>query len=1012
MRSSRPSLRRRQSVLMEACEKRVVFDATYHNLAGGPLIQSWTNTGQITAPDVWAGVPSIIGYRGDNLTTSTGVNPQTVLAESTVVDVNENQTNPLTFNTGGVTEFELTDPVVALAGSGTADAPYIQLHLDTTLQTNIPLQFRLRDLETGADDAVQSIAVQYRVGTTGNFTDIPAGFILDATAGGAAGPDIPVSIILPAAVENQSQVQIRIITTNAPFNDEWVGIDDISVGSGVVPATMQFASPSKVVQESDGTVTVEVTRTGNTTSAVSVLVSTTGGSATAGSDYTAITSQLVEFAANETSKNVNLTIAEDIDLENAETVVLTLSTPTGGTLGVPASTTVTIADNDSSAPAVLLNEIKSTSPGADNPYEYVELRGTPNTVLRNVYLVGFEGKIPANAGLADYLLDLSGQTLGSNGLLMVRAATGHSLADSNTADVIDARLASSDVFENDSLTFALIFSPAPLAQATDYDTDNDGTLDWGTVLPSLPTPSIMDAVGWTDGEASEVVYGSAPVSLASPLPGTGDDFLDAVTRFIGDTTPNSAAAWYGGKLVGVNSTIAYDPANATANFPAGGQLTPGAANTIVTGGTLGFEFTGYTVNEDAGTATVTVTRAAPFSGAVSVSYATIAGGTATAGTDYTTASGTLNWADNDSATKSFTVPIMNDGASEGSETVLLQLTSATGGAVLGQTNATLRIIDNDSTAPAGVVLSEVKFDPGTGGDQPYEYIEVRGAPGTTLYNVFVATFEGGGGTAGTGVADLVFDLSGYTIGTNGLLVIKSSVPSFTPAAGTTVVTTTAFDPGTTQSIENGANTVGLVYSPIPLVQFQDYDSDLVGDGGLDLLPSTAQILDSVGWFEQGLGSVYSPAIVTITGNTTIGAVTRFYGYDNPNDVIGWYGGVLTGLNSDNTYTANTAFRSTNFPTGGVLTPGIRNTPIMADANEDGIVDTQDFNILAGNFGTGTTFATGNFDGTGTVDSVDFGLLIGQYGKRLPSPGPVAAPSSSPFGATLVEGEGLFTEILA
>src|SRR6266850_74023 len=97
-----------------------------------PFSQGWTNTGLITTDDDWSGVPGIIGFRGDGLTGGTAVNPQTVVAESTVVDVNANQTNPNTFTTGGVAEFHIANPTIALQGSGTARAPYIQLHLNTT----------------------------------------------------------------------------------------------------------------------------------------------------------------------------------------------------------------------------------------------------------------------------------------------------------------------------------------------------------------------------------------------------------------------------------------------------------------------------------------------------------------------------------------------------------------------------------------------------------------------------------------------------------------------------------------------------------------------------------------------------------------------------------------------------------------------------------------------------------------------------------------------------------------
>jgi hypothetical protein len=68
------------------------------------------------------------------------------------------------------------------------------------------------------------------VGTSGNFIDIPAGYVADASAGSSLATEVtPVDVTLPAAAQNQSQVQLRIITTNAVGNDEWIGVDGISI---------------------------------------------------------------------------------------------------------------------------------------------------------------------------------------------------------------------------------------------------------------------------------------------------------------------------------------------------------------------------------------------------------------------------------------------------------------------------------------------------------------------------------------------------------------------------------------------------------------------------------------------------------------------------------------------------------------------------------------------------------------------------------------------------------------
>ena len=195
--------------------------------------QNWTNINLITTNDDWSGVPGIIGYLGDIAATSTtNVDPRTLLADYSslsAVDVIANQTNPDTQTSGGVAEFEIANPVVALQGSGTADAPHIVIHLNTTGRTNIRFAANIRDVDGSADDAVQQVDVQYRVGGTGDYTSVPGGYIADATTAGSATQVTALNLALPANANNQSLLQIRVMTTNAVGSDEWVGVDDINV---------------------------------------------------------------------------------------------------------------------------------------------------------------------------------------------------------------------------------------------------------------------------------------------------------------------------------------------------------------------------------------------------------------------------------------------------------------------------------------------------------------------------------------------------------------------------------------------------------------------------------------------------------------------------------------------------------------------------------------------------------------------------------------------------------------
>ena len=58
---------------------------------------------------------------------------------------------------------------------------------------------------------------------------------------------------------------------------------------------------------------------------------------------------IVQFAAGETSKTINVSISDDAHNEGPETFQIVLENPTGGALGTTAMATVTIQDNDAAA---------------------------------------------------------------------------------------------------------------------------------------------------------------------------------------------------------------------------------------------------------------------------------------------------------------------------------------------------------------------------------------------------------------------------------------------------------------------------------------------------------------------------------------------------------------------------------------------------------------------------------------------------------------------------------------
>ena len=153
---------------------------------------------------------------------------------STVV---ANRTNPASVFAGGIAEFELTDPVVSLRGSVTADAPHLVVALDTSGYAAIRVSYLLRDLDATSANAVQPFALQYRVGGTADYANVPAAFVGDATDGPARASRVTaVEATLPPKAADRPLIEVRILTANAAGADEWVGIDEIAVaGTAVAP---------------------------------------------------------------------------------------------------------------------------------------------------------------------------------------------------------------------------------------------------------------------------------------------------------------------------------------------------------------------------------------------------------------------------------------------------------------------------------------------------------------------------------------------------------------------------------------------------------------------------------------------------------------------------------------------------------------------------------------------------------------------------------------------------------
>lgn len=170
-------------------------------------------------------------------------------------------------------------------------------------------------------------------------------------------------------------------------------------------------------------------------------------------------------------------------------------------------------------------------------------------------------------------------------------------------------------------------------------------------------------------------------------------------------------------------------------------------------GVLEFGAATTSVDQTAGTATVTVTRANGNASGVGVAYSTT-GGTAVPGVDYTPVSGTLTF-DAGQTSRSLTIPILHPAQTGGDRTIGLTLSNPSGGGSLGTRSSTSLTVHGSSTpgggstgtttvptsptptpgnpTPAGSTtpLPSEGANPGTSGATPQGNPDGRGPGGTT-----------------------------------------------------------------------------------------------------------------------------------------------------------------------------------------------------------------------------------------------------------------------------------------
>jgi hypothetical protein len=245
-----------------------------------------------------------------------------------------------------------------------------------------------------------------------------------------------------------------------------------------VPVVTVVASDGSAAEAGLTTGTFTVARNVATSAALTVDYSV-GGSATAGSDYVALSGSVV-IPVDEVLATVTVVPMQDGVDENSETVTITLLSDPGYTVGSPAVATVIITDDDDGLPVVwvLADDDQATEQGPTPGTFKVHRRGNTSSALTVVYALG---------GTAD-----NGSDYASLGTSVVIPA-GQSWAVVTVSPVDDGRDESSE-----TVTLALrsgsSYSIGSPSSATVTIFDNDGVAVLAANMPATKAACKKD--GW------------------------------------------------------------------------------------------------------------------------------------------------------------------------------------------------------------------------------------------------------------------------------------------------------------------------------------------------------------------------------------------------------------------------------------------------------------------------------------------------------------------------------------
>ena len=349
----------------------------------GAIVEGGGTANVVVALDTPAGVDVSFTYATSDGTASAGVEYSATSGTATITAGSPDVTIPVPLNDNSVDNvdksftFSISSPVQATIG--TSSQSFTILDDDAVVS--------IGDIAVNETDSTATFTVTVQGPMTASTLDIDYTTVDGSAVAGsdyttksgtlnfASSQAIPfnsaetqtiiVNLSDDATTEGTENFDIslsNIVTAGSVLMPDNTGTATITDNEGT--PTIQFNAASSSGAESVSSAALQVDLSGASASAVTVAYTVTGTATGGGTDYTLADGTLT-FNALSTSETITIaSIIDDAIVEASETVIVTLSSPSGATLGSNTAHTYTITDNDVAVTTISVSAAASVSEGA------------------------------------------------------------------------------------------------------------------------------------------------------------------------------------------------------------------------------------------------------------------------------------------------------------------------------------------------------------------------------------------------------------------------------------------------------------------------------------------------------------------------------------------------------------------------------------------------------------------------------------------------------------------------